>query len=255
MSGTSVKKWRVWCTTDNKYEYVWSETEPTTCPYNPISHTIDASKTAAIEIINENIVSIKEELVQTQGIYRFRGYDFTIPSGTPGAVTQLNITWNRPITLLNGEFDAQTAHIGDLITAKVIPPTPIGAITAPVSIGDTVIHASPTVFDNIYNGFNVYITDGVNLDVLGENMSKNDVAGTITVQTAAAHAFSPLSPTYISIDVPVVENLTVKTARTYEFAKKKVGGKMIPAGVTFRIYYTNNSGTQKDFSFNFEFMY
>lgn len=255
MSSTTVQKWRVYCTTQSKYETVWSEQEPTSCPYDPINHSIDASKTTSVESISESMVTIKEELVSTQGIYRFRGYDFTIPAGTPGAVVELDITWKRPITLLNGEFDAETVHIGDTISAIVIPPTPIGAITAPVTAGDTVIHASPTVFDHVYNGYNVFLSDGVNTNAVGENMSKDDVAGTITVETPAVNSFSPLSPTYISIQVPVVENLHVKTARTYEFARKKVGGKLIPTGTIFRIYYTNENGTEKDFSFNFEFMY
>ena len=205
--------------------------------------------------LSENTVTIKEELVATQAIYRFRGYEYTIPAGTPGAVTEINVTWNRPITLLNGDFDSESAHIGDKITAKVVPPTPIGAITAPVTAGDTVIYASPTVFDHMFNGYNVFLSDGVNFDIVGENMSKDDIAGTITVQTAAANNFSPLSPTYILIEVPVVENLHVKRERTYEFARKKLGGKLIETGVTFRIMYTNNSGTEKLFAFNLEFLY
>ena len=132
MSTTTVKNWRVYCTTDSKYETIWSETEPTTCPYDPINHTIDASKTASIETISDHMVTIQEELVATQGIYRFRGYNFTIPAGTPGNVTEIDVTWKRPITLLNGEFDSETDHIGDKISAIVVPPTPIGAITCPI---------------------------------------------------------------------------------------------------------------------------
>lgn len=252
---STVKKWRVWCDTNSKYETAWAEEEPTTCPYDPINHTIDTSKTAVITTVDEQVVTIKEELVETQGIYRFRGYEFTIPAGTPGATSQLDITWKRPITLLNGEFDAMTEHIGDVISAIVVAPSPIGAITAPVSPNDTVINVSPTVFDYIYNGFNVYLTDGVNIDALGENMSKDSVAGTITVETGAVNTFSPLSPTYIMIDVPVVENLHVRRERTYEFAKKKVGGKMFDTGVIFRILYVNHDGLEKTFTFNFEYMY
>jgi hypothetical protein len=255
MSTAIVKRWRVYCTTESKYETVWSDTEPTTCPYDPINHTIDVSKTASIETISENMVKIQEELVATQGIYKFRGYNFTIPAGTPGDVTQYDVTWKRPVTLLNGEFDSETLHIGDKISAVVIPPTPIGAITATVNPGDTVIQASPTVFDHIYNGYNVYLTDGVNLNSLGECMSIDSIAGTITVETAAVNTFSPVTPSYIQIDVPVVENLNVKKSRTYEFARKKVGGKLFDSGVIFRIYYTNNSGSEKEFSFNFEYLY
>lgn len=35
--------YRVWCTTDSKWEYIWDTVVPTTCPANG-AHTIDASK-------------------------------------------------------------------------------------------------------------------------------------------------------------------------------------------------------------------
>lgn len=44
----SVDRYRIRCLTDNKYEYEWSETEPTVCPVNP-AHVIDAAATAAID--------------------------------------------------------------------------------------------------------------------------------------------------------------------------------------------------------------
>lgn len=40
--------WRVRCTTDSKYEYVWSENAPTECPTNG-AHTIDSVATAALD--------------------------------------------------------------------------------------------------------------------------------------------------------------------------------------------------------------
>ena len=43
-----VYKYRVWCTTDNKYEYVWGTAVPTTCPINT-GHTIDTNKTTVVD--------------------------------------------------------------------------------------------------------------------------------------------------------------------------------------------------------------
>jgi len=43
-----VNKYRVWCDTDNKWVFVWAQTEPTLCPENP-AHTIDSAKTAIVE--------------------------------------------------------------------------------------------------------------------------------------------------------------------------------------------------------------
>jgi len=44
----SLDYYRIWCVTDGKYEYEWSETEPTVCPVNP-AHTIDPTKTAVVD--------------------------------------------------------------------------------------------------------------------------------------------------------------------------------------------------------------
>jgi hypothetical protein len=43
-----VYRWRIYCTTDARYEYTWSETEPTVCPIDA-AHTIDANLTAIVE--------------------------------------------------------------------------------------------------------------------------------------------------------------------------------------------------------------
>lgn len=49
---TTVNKYRVRCTTDNKYEEVWAKQEPTVCPVNA-AHTIDASLTTIIDSVKE----------------------------------------------------------------------------------------------------------------------------------------------------------------------------------------------------------
>lgn len=255
MSDTTLYQWRVFCTTTSTYQTVWSTTEPTSCPEDPINHTIDPNQTTIIRKIDDNVITIKEELVPTNGIYKFKGYEYTIPAGTPGDTTVIDITWYYPITLLNGDFDATLDHVGDDIDAYVVPPSPIGAIIANVSSGQTVISVSPTVFDYLIPGYAVKLTDGVNTDDLGECFSTDKNAMTITVQAPTVHAFSAASPTYVLIEVRVVEDLHVRTVKTYEFAKKKMGGKNIPANYPFRIFYKNNSGTQKEFPFNFEYMY
>jgi hypothetical protein len=51
-----VYKFRVWCDTEGKYETVWSETTPTSCPSDPLGHTIDQNKTSIIEQISKEHV-------------------------------------------------------------------------------------------------------------------------------------------------------------------------------------------------------
>lgn len=248
--------WRVYCTTDAKYEYVWSEDEPTTCPTDPVGHSINSADTSAIDQRDPHIVQIQEELVSTQGIYQFVGYETTIPAGTPGDVTPIDLVWpDYPITLMNGSFDAAADQIGDEISVEVAPNQIVGAITANVTASDTVINVSSTVLDNTYVGYRVFLFDGVNMDVMGICTAIDKGAGTITCKTGAVNAFSAVSPTYVMISVDVIKNLHIGAARTYEFAKKKVGGKAIPAGTVTRINYMNNDGVQKQFKYNIELMY
>jgi hypothetical protein len=53
----TVNKYRVWCDTDSKYEYVWAETAPTACPTDT-GHTIDTSKTSIVESRGDDFVDI-----------------------------------------------------------------------------------------------------------------------------------------------------------------------------------------------------
>lgn len=69
-----INKYRVWCNTDSKYEYVWSETVPTTCPIDT-GHSIDTAKTVVVERISES------------GKYNADGeqiIDITYPKGKTG---------------------------------------------------------------------------------------------------------------------------------------------------------------------------
>lgn len=254
MSSSTITYWLYFCATENKFYNIWSETAPTVCPTNA-AHIVDNTQTMALQTIDSNVVTIKEELLDTQGIYKYQGYSQVIPAGTPGDVTTINLTWPRQITLLNGTFDGQTANFGDVINADVIPATPIGYLTQNVNVGDTLLHVSPTVVQNVFNGFTVILSDGVNTVNMGECMSIDNVRNTITVQTASTQAFLASSPTYLSISVSVVNNLHVGSVRPYEIAQKKIGGKTIPAGTKFSITYMNNDGQQKNFIFDFEFIY
>ncbi len=252
---STLYKWRVYCETDAKYETAWGPDMPTTCPVDPVSHIINQSLTTAVETVDPNRVQIQEEYTNTQGIYQFTGFNSAISSGTPGTVTTINNSWPYGITLLNGGFDAATSQIGDELKVDVAPNTTIGILTVAASAGATVLSVSSTVLTNILVGYKVTIYDGVNTDVLGRCLSKDTVNNTITVETALVHDFG-LSPTsYIMITVEVVKSLYIGSSRTYEFAKKKIGGKYIPAGANVRIQYTNNDGVQKNFIYFMELMY
>lgn len=47
-----VNKYRVWCTTDNKWVFSWADSVPSVCPENP-AHAIDAVKTSIVESVGD----------------------------------------------------------------------------------------------------------------------------------------------------------------------------------------------------------
>ena len=257
MANKTVYLWEVYCQTTSSYQTVWNEIEPTTCPLNS-AHTISINPGPRIlEHVSQNAVQIIEELDgETQGIYKFKGFKKTIPSGNVGNVTVMSHVWNYPITLMNGWYHATPVMSTDSISVKAGQNTVIGALGAPVYTGNTEITVTNTVIDNIYKGYNLNITDGVNVDDLGECIGIDSGNNIVTVSQSATNNFSPLSPTYVRMTVNVVEDMhMICTGGRYAFAEKKVGGKYIPSGVTIDIEYTNMTGNSKMFGYNLEYLY
>jgi len=70
-------KYKVYCTTDSKYEYTDfikgqddEENKPTKCPVDPVGHSIDASKTDIVQSILDSQIEIKEEGLTSSGKYQ-----------------------------------------------------------------------------------------------------------------------------------------------------------------------------------------
>lgn len=252
----TVYEWELYCTTEGAYKNTFSVVEPTTCPTNS-AHTIstDPGPRVIDEISSQQFKLIEQDGV-TQGIYKFRGSKQNIPSQTPGTVNTFTHQWSYPITLLNGWFISTDDMVGDIVECTVAENTIIGAITQPVYVGNTVISVTPTVTKNLYEGYYVNITDGVNLSNLGECINIDSGNSTITVSTPSTNNFSPLSPTYVRMTVGVIDNFQIPVGKQrYAFAEKKVGGKYIPSDIPIHIKYTNNTGNAKVYAYNMEYLY
>ena len=256
MTTRTLYLWEVYCTTTSTYQKVWLETEPTTCPVNS-SHTISTNPgPKIIDEIKENKVRIIEEDGITQGLYKFEGHKITIPSGPSGNVTTRIHNWPFPITLMNGWFNSTNEHIDDEINVTVADGTIIGALQAPLYAGNSTMVVSSTVIDNIYLGYRLDVTDGVNLNDLGYIIDIDNGNAEVTMSESATNTFSPLSPTYVRLTVPVIENFHIPTQNNrYAFAEKKVGGKYIPANTDLCLHYTNNSGNVKALAYNIEILF
>ncbi len=258
MTEQTVYYWEVYCTTDSKYEYIWSDTEPTTCPINN-GHTISSSPgPRVIDEISNNQVRFKEEEVPTKGYYRFKGYCDAIPESIPtGNITSIDMTWPYAVSILEGWFYTPENSKGDKIDCLIAEDTIIGAIGANVSNTDTTFVVSPTVLENLEIGWHVNLFNGIITDDVGECIDKNTISSTITVSDPPSNAYttSPLT-TYVRMTVPTITDLhIVKPFDKYAFAQKKHGSRYIPAGTTVKIKYTNNEGNAKNFAYNLEYLY
>lgn len=256
MSSITVKQWEVYCTVEESYKRVWSIDAPTKCPDN-ITHAISTNPGPRItNYVSNKKVKIIEEDGETQGIYKLHGFTREIPEGNVGDVSTFTHTWKYPITLSNGWFISTNDMKGDIIDCVVADNLTIGVISSPVNIGDSNVSVSSTVIPNLFNGYTLTLTDGVNIDNMGEVVELNNGNNIVTVENNSQHYYSPLSPTYVKMGVKVIENFSIPAGeQRYAFAEKKIGGKYIPKDIPVVIKYTNNTGNSKVFMYNIEYLY
>ena len=91
-------KWRVFCVTDNKYEYVWldeNQGQPTVCPVNT-AHTINASLNRIVEVRNPDVIELKEEDTPTGGHYALGTLIIDCPANQ---ITTQTFTFPFPINV------------------------------------------------------------------------------------------------------------------------------------------------------------
>lgn len=248
---TTIYKYRVYCTTDSKYEYVWAETEPTACPVNT-AHTIDTNTITIVDTRDENITTIQEESTPTGGNFRAIGKSLDILANETKIDDNV---WDYNISALAIGFNSDTDNQGDNIELIVGPDTVIGAITSNVSISDTVINVSSTVLDHAMVGFRINLFDGVNTEDLGEIISIDETNKTLTFSGGSSQAFSAASPTYVRMSVYVVQNFVIGKPGPWEVGQSKIGGSFVPAGTIIRIIYYNNTASAKNFTAQLEYLY
>lgn len=236
---SEVNQYRVWCVTENQYVYTWDTQEPTVCPNNN-ADTIDSSLTIITDTVSTSTITAEED---SRGYFETSHIIVNVPSGTPGDVTEHDVSWPMDITLWRTLLTGTNDMMGDAISVLASPETTVGVVMAPVNIGDTTVTVNSTVTDNMWRGFLVTIDDGVNKNVCGRCTAIDSVAGTISFQTATTNSFAPGTP--VKISVYVLDNIQIYNTNTIDIGLKGMKGKDLEANTKLRIYYTNNSGTSK----------
>lgn len=244
-----VFRYRVWCDVDGKWEYVWANTEPTVCPTNA-AHTIDTTKTSIIESIEKRDVKVQEESVPTGGTFQFQIID--VPSSSVGW-TNVDTSFPIPISILGAQLLVDAENIGDEIEALVGPDTTTGTLASDVAISDTEIVVSQTVIDNVHIGYYLKLDDSVEVDDMGRVIAIDGT--TLTMETAAVHAFAAATPTLVKQTVKMVLISKLRKGGRIEIGETKIGASYLPPNVVLRLRYNNIDGTAKNFGVCLEYLY
>lgn len=175
---------------------------------------------------------------RTGGHFQAMSRKFSAPSNR---TTTVDFSEPIPMAGFILNFKATTEHEGDVINMYVAPETIVGAITANVSVSDTVINVSSTVLQNMSVGFLFQLFDGVHTEDLGRVITIDKANGQITVENASTRAFSASSPTYVRQSIQYVRDYIIGPPGDYTVGQSKIGGTYIPANTVIRVTYENKS--------------
>ena len=200
------------------------------------------------------IVSEEEFGKETGGHYQIQSFEIE-PTADTGWFTK-EISFPFPIALLSASWVCKTENEGDEVQLLVGENTVVGAIGADVAVDDVVIKVSTSTYKNLKVGGHMSITDGTNTDDLGHITAMDVASKEITVQTAATHAFSASTPTYVRITTDLSPHIHLTGNNVPMSAgESKIGASSIPANIVIKAKYNNISATAKKFSFLFEYLY
>lgn len=248
----SVNKWKITCDTESIDVNVWLPgyiTTPTVCPNNN-SHTI--STTQKLETVYNCETKIRELAKPVEGFIRIESIEVLLE---PNETKSHDLVWKFPICPLTVTILAKSKNIGDVFTVDVSPNRIVGAITSNVSIGDTVIHVSPTVLQYAHIGFPCTLYNGTNTCDIGFIISKDYINGTVTMSTTANMAFLAATPTYFRISVRFMGPHIISGTGPLALGSGKIGASYIPANEIVRATLVNNSDLKKTIRFLVEYIY
>ncbi len=240
-----ILKYRVYCITEDKYEYTWNDTTPLLCPTNA-EHTIDTNTISIIDTVETHAVNIIQELSPTGGNYRTEGKKMTIQ---PNSLEYEEYSWPYNISALTMTFYTNDNSSNDVLNCYVGSNTIIGITVDDAIITENILRVNSTVLDNINIGYQVCI----NNEFIGECVAINKINGTITIDTPLTQNIS--TGTHIQMTVNNIKDFILKANTVYEFARKTIGASSIPANTNVKLKYQNNSNEEKSVYFSIEYMY
>lgn len=204
------------------------------------------------EILTEHIRFV-EAGDTTQGLFGAESLIIDISAGETQKIT--DFSWPIDIALMSGTLGVSEEMLGDDFSIDVGPNTLIGALIAPLNVGDTSIYVSPTVLQTIKIGYYIglYNTGGDTGVEISQIIDRDDSNSCLTLKTPSD--VSANAGSYIAMCTKLIPSLYLHSMDKIEIGKDFPTGQRIPKNFPVRVYYNNNNGVAKKISFFVEYLY
>jgi len=251
---TRVNNYRLYCYTEETNVLGWGTIAPTAC-YHNTEHSIDLDSITIVDYVDDEIINANVIEENSPTGERYQAKQFLVVPTTGSDWQTFNFSMAKDVTVKKGTVYVQDACIGDEMSCHMSPDTIIGIITADVAAEATEISVSETVINNIFEGAEVKLYDGVNQDNCGMVLDVDTDANKITIQTATTHSFSAGSPTYVQMTVCFVHQIEVVNNSIIELGENAIKGFHWPANTILQVKYKNNNAQEKKIGVVMEYYY
>lgn len=251
---SKINKWRIYCTTENKWSYGWLEDNslpPANC-FNDTTHIVNLESVNIVDFLTSNEVSLLEEKIKTQGNFRNHGFSINIPANTTHTY---EMTLNYPINLLLIWFKTKSENIGDIFNAYYQIPLN-GLLTSNLPLYSTILNIDNIIINIIKIGFVVSLkrlSDNY-IENLGEILAIDKMNNTITVTNPTSQNF--LMNDEIIIKVNGVKDINLSVIGRHPTGSSKLGATYLSSTGIISVVYENKSPTvSKTFEYELEYLY
>jgi hypothetical protein len=237
MSITTINQYKIFCVTENKFVIGEGLSPPTVC-YNNNTHTVNPNSWQLVLSVSNSQVIVKQNQVSTGGNFWIK--DIVFSNIAPQSTQTVDYTFDVLCNVYCYDFFVNDTNAGDYITIIVRPNTIVGLIGANMNIGDTTMIGPSGLLTYGYPGYELTVTDGTNIDVLGRILSIDADTGVVTFTNASTHTYSSTN-TEVILNYYIMKNYTISGYGQVRYGDNILTAAVVPAGTTVRYIYQNNS--------------
>jgi len=152
-------------------------------------------------------------------------------------------TIKYPVNILSGYTTINSNQKGDTLRIELGLNTTLGVLLNPVLPTDSTFITSQSVFDNLWLGHKVRLTDGVNTTESYDVIALNKETGEVTLDGEFGYSFDPSTPTFVQFTL-LSNDIEFGEVGFYPSAFTKTSTSYVPANTPITITYQNKSLTE-----------